>query len=463
MTFKLFLVILACCTVIAVTVAGALSINFNRGFLGYLNEQEAQRLDMLQPRLEQAYLEHGSWAFLRESPAIWVGLLGIPASTSAGSGINRMPERRGQTAPDVAVLNARLSLLDAQHRLVIGGGARMAPAASLRPLVVQGRTVGWLALVPFQQITAGAALRFQQQQLQSNWAIAVVAILIAALAAWLLAHMMLAPVKRVAKATRQLASGDYAIRVPPGSRDELGVLSQDFNRLAVTLGKNEALRRAFMSDVSHELRTPLAILRGELEAIEDGIRPLTHGAVASLQAEVGTLGKLVDDLYELSLSDVGALNYRMAPVDVTAVLRTCLTSFSAQFAARRIGVVLSAPAVVHCTADQDRLRQLFHNLLKNTLLYTDAGGHCSIEVSTQEGHLRMIFDDSAPGIPPDQLHLIFERFFRAGRAGPGGAGLGLAISSNIVEAHAGRIESAPSPLGGLRLVVTMPLNLKEPT
>jgi two-component system sensor histidine kinase BaeS len=459
-TVKLFLAILLCCVVIAVAVAAAQSFSFTRGFLGFLNEQETQRLAILQPRLEKAYAEHGSWDFLRNSPRTWFELLGPRVGGTRQESENAAYTARAQPEPDLTGLNLRVSLLDEQRRLIMGS-FRIGPAASFRPIQVGGKTVGWLALLPFQEVTTGAGRRFQQQQIKANWLIAAVATLLAALAAWLLSRMVLAPVKRIARATHRLALGDYATRVPPGSRDELGALAQDFNRLAVTLGRNESLRRDFMSDISHELRTPLAVLRGELEAVEDGVRPLTLDAVASLQAEVATLNKLVDDLYELSLSDVGALAYRLEPVDVAALLRACVAGFEPRFAAQRIGLSLDTPAAVACLADPARLRQLFNNLLENTLRYTDAGGRCTVHVAPARGNLRMAFDDSAPGVPEHELARLFERFFRADRSrsrAAGGAGLGLAISRNIVEAHGGSIVAAPSPLGGLRLTVLLPLH-----
>jgi two-component system sensor histidine kinase BaeS len=124
-----------------------------------------------------------------------------------------------------------------------------------------------------------------------------------------LARVFLQPLKRLAAATHRLAAGNYATRVEVGSRDEIGRLGDDFNALAQTLERNEQLRRRFIADVSHELRTPLAVLKGELEALEDGVRPLSREALASLNGEVAQLGKLVEDLYQLALADVGALTY----------------------------------------------------------------------------------------------------------------------------------------------------------
>ena len=125
-----------------------------------------------------------------------------------------------------------------------------------------------------------------------------------------LARGLLAPVKRLVEGTHKLAAGDFTTRVSTGSEDELGRLAQDFNQLASTLERNQQMRRDFMADISHELRTPLAVLRGELEAIQDGVRLLTPEFMASLQEEVGMLTKLVNELHQLSMSDEGALAYQ---------------------------------------------------------------------------------------------------------------------------------------------------------
>jgi two-component system sensor histidine kinase BaeS len=458
-TSKLFLSILLCCAVIALAMTGAVSISFSRGFLGYLNEQEAQRITSLRPTLTKAYLEHGNWNFLRNNPRGWFVLL-QPAGDQTL--LDNAAEPYRHTMPieaDLTGLNLRVSLLDERRRLIIGNPL-ISSFASFHPITANGRTVGWIALMPFQEVSTGAGKRFQQQQQKANWIIAAIGIVLAALAGWLLSRMVLAPVKRLAAATHRLASGDYATRVPQGSGDELGELAQDFNQLALALDKNESLRRDFMSDVSHELRTPLAVLRGELEAVEDGVRPLSLATVHSLQAEVATLGKLVDDLYALSLSDAGALSYRMLPVDVVELLRMTLTAFEARFAARGIRVTLAASGEAVCQADVDRLRQLFNNLLENTLRYTDAGGELAITAAAGGGQLRLDFNDSKPGVPEDKLPLVFERFYRADPSrnrSTGGAGLGLAISRNIVEAHQGRISAQASALGGLWMTVVLPL------
>lgn len=462
-TSKLFLAILLTCIVVAVAVSAAGRYSFSQGFLGYLNEQESQRVESLRPVLARAYQENGSWEFLRERPRAWFGLIrppGLPPPPDASGGAP--PASRGGNLPESELtgLNLRLALLDAQKRHVIGN-PRLSQAAQLKPIEVDGAAVGWIAMVPFQEVTTGAAMQFQEQQRKTSWIIAGLAVLLAALVAYLLAQMFLAPVKRIAASTHRLAGGDYDSRVNVHSGDELGRLAGDFNRLANTLQRNEQLRRAFMADVSHELRTPLAALKAELEAVEDGIRPLALSTVASLQAQVSTLGKLVNDLYELSLSDLGALSYRKVCADMVEILGLAVDAFGDRFAEKGIRMQLQLPAggQAPCDVDPDRMRQLLYNLLENSLRYTDAPGTLDILLAADAASVRLVFEDSAPGVPDAMLPQLFDRFFRAERSrsrATGGAGLGLAISRNIVHAHQGQIHAAPSPRGGLRIEVILP-------
>lgn len=172
------------------------------------------------------------------------------------------------------------------------------------------------------------------------------------------------------------------------------------------------MRRDFMADISHELRTPLAVLRGELEAIQDGVRQFTPESVASLQAEVGTLTKLVDDLHQLSMSDEGALAYQKAPVDVINVLEVASGAFRERFASRNLKIDLSLPDSAVVFGDKDRLMQLFNNLLENSLRYTDSGGGLHISGRQDNGRFALTFADSAPGVQDAQLEKLFERFYR---------------------------------------------------
>jgi two-component system sensor histidine kinase BaeS len=330
--------------------------------------------------------------------------------------------------------------------------------AAVRSVTVDDKVVGWVARTPYRRLTSAADLAFQQEQLRSAWVIAGLAVVLAAVAALVLARLFLLRVKRLGEATHRLAAGAYDTRVEVRSGDEIGRLGEDFNRLAHALEQNETMRRRFIADVSHELRTPLAIARGELEAIEDGVRPLTKESIVSLKGEVDALGKLVEDLYQLALADVGALAYRKEPVDVSEVAREAVDAFGERLKERGLAVETAlAPAKVF--GDGDRLGQAFRNLLENSLRYTDPGGRLRIGVRADAGRVAVEFEDSAPGVAPDAMPHLFERFFRAegsrNRA-HGGAGLGLAIVRSIVEAHGGAIKAGASRLGGLTVSIELP-------
>ncbi|WP_295679975.1 sensor histidine kinase efflux regulator BaeS [uncultured Nevskia sp.] len=483
-TAKLFFAILTSSVLVAMAMGMASRLTFNRGFLGYLNDQGIERMEALLPALASTWQAQGGWHCFRESPRQWFRLMrpgGLSRSsnqTSTDGGCGNDDGDRDRQAPAVASppaprtpgppppqsdltgVSLRLALLDEQRQF-IAGNPQVGADALLRPIQVDGRTVGWVALVPFENVSTLAAQRFAQQQLWASWVIGALAIVLAALVAVLLARVFLAPLKRIARGTHALAAGHYDERVEAGSGDELGQLAEDFNRLAHALKQNEKMRRAFMADVSHELRTPLSVLRGELEALEDGVRALTPESIRSLQAETAILGKLVNDLYELSLADVGALSYRMSDSDVIEVLRDAVHPYRERLAQQDITLELHLPdPPVMVLADEGRLGQLLGNLLENSLRYTDAGGRLRLEARIDGKELLLQFDDSAPGVAEDALPKLFDRFYRVETSrnrATGGAGLGLAISAKIAEAHGGSLSAAASPLGGLRLSLRLPL------
>jgi two-component system sensor histidine kinase BaeS len=280
----------------------------------------------------------------------------------------------------------------------------------------------------------------------------------------LLAYILGRPLKRITAASKSLAIGCYDARLPIDSHDELGQLARHFNDLAAALEQAEQTRRRWVADISHELRTPLSVLRGELEALQDGIRPLTREAIDSLYGDVMRLNRLAEDLYQLSLSDQGALSYRKTKTYPLDILKEDLNAFAPEFERRDISVTLDNQLddALNLHADPDRLSQLYRNLLKNTMNYTDNGGRLLIRVSCHAEKLELSFQDSAPGVPEQELPKLFDRFYRlesSRNRSHGGAGLGLAICRNIVEAHNGTIYALASSWGGLDIKVELPLEL----
>ena len=475
--------------------------SFREGFADYLHQVDLERLGKLVTRLSTAYQVHGSWRFLKEDPLVWRDLLfetieeqgrelrgpesgahnlpganqilddrppppfgpPLPHSWPPGlpppPGLGRPPHVR-----DPLQLGLRVRLLGADRREVVSPPAPfpVEPGsfrqASLLPVTVGETPVGWLQVSRNTIISDRLARAFVQQQVCSNLLILLLALVAASIASALLARQIVRPLRRIAAGTKMLASGRFEVSLPGGT-DELGDLAGDFNLLALSLKRNEQARRQWVADVSHELRTPVAVLRGEIEALQDGVRRPTVERIDSLQAEVLSLSKLVDDLYDLSLSDLGTLSYQRESLDVSGLLAKSVESYRGRLARHGIETVADIPGSVWLSGDRQRLTQLFGNLLENTFRYTNPNGCCRVSLERVGDNAVIKFDNSAPGVPATSLDRLFERLYRveASRSREhGGAGLGLAICRNIVEAHGGKISADESALGGLSIRIALP-------
>ncbi|WP_414441472.1 ATP-binding protein [Burkholderia sp. 22PA0106] len=457
LTGKLFAAMLIVNILVIGAMAAGAQLSFERGFLGYLERQEVKRLESSVQPLATAYRDHGSWDFLQQNRSLWHEIMRPfgPASypVSSHRPLPRLP------LSSLIGTNTRFTLIDAQGTYVFGNPS-FAAESPRRPIVVNGKTVGWLLMVPFERATEAGDLRFQKTQRESSWIIAIVATLLAILTTLWMVRTLASPLRRIASATHMLARGDLGTRVPTVSSGDIGQLEHDFNHLAQTLESTERMRSALVADISHELRTPLAVMSGEIEAIEVGVRPVSVEAVSSLGVEVKRLRRLVDDLYDLSLADVGALRYHHEPLDVCETLRAALRRAARRFADAGLVLHTALPdGPLWVRGDDRRLHQVFTNIIENTLRYVDAGATVFVTASQRAGTVRIAFDDSGAGVPDAVLPSLFQRFYRveASRSrATGGAGLGLPICRGIVEAHDGRIEASRAPQGGLRIAIDLP-------
>ncbi len=461
---RLFLVIAALSSVALAGFAIWQQQSFRRGFLGYLDEVALERLQPAANRIAAAYAEHGDWTFLRIDERRFAQLVepDPPAPRADGT---RAPERpvSGPRFGPPGVLS-RLLLVDRDGQRIVGNATIPATAAHI-PIEVDDEVVGTLFLESLPQLRGDADVAFARQQLRAAL-IAGGAVLAAALVlAFALARWLLDPVRALAAGTRALAAGDYTRRVEHVRADELGALAHDFNHLASTLEQHREARRRWGADIAHELRTPLSILRGEIQALQDGVRSPTPQALASLNAECERLGGLVEDLYQLSLADAGALEYRFEDLDLGDIVRESLAMHLHALADAGLVLEQSIAPTPPVRGDARRLGQLIDNLLANARRYTDAPGRIRVQLASDEGSVQLGIEDSAPGVPDEALPHLFERLFRVDRSrnrAGGGAGLGLTICCAIVTAHEGRIRADPSPLGGLRILVTLPFAASNP-
>lgn len=436
--------------------------NFERGFLDYVAQQETETISDAISGLAEVYRIEGSWESLQGNPRRWNDLL-------RENGGRPPPERRpgpeqrpgGPPPPSGPLeLDRRVSLLGADGEIIVGPPFKGNAGRSV-PIMVDGRTVGYVAIAPRRQLTNPADQNFARKQERSIYLVASAALALAALISAILAKQLTRPIRALASGARSITAGHFDTRIPIARSDELGDLAVDFNGLAETLEKNRLSRQRWVADIAHELRTPLAILRGELDAIEDGVRAFDTTSRKSLQAEVVRLTKLVGDLHDLSVYDEAVLDYQSERVDIGALLDSVLENAANRL--RDAGIDLTRqlpkePVVV--LADAARLEQLFMNLLENTVRYTDSPGSLLVTCSVDSDSVDIQFADSAPGVPARALDKLFDRLFRVDSSrnrDSGGSGLGLSICKAIIEAHHGTIEATHSGAGGLLVRVRLPM------
>jgi two-component system sensor histidine kinase BaeS len=471
---KLFLTFLATTLLVVSGMYVFMRWSLDRGFTEFVETRQQEQVTNLIEALTEHYANNQSWNNLAGDRQKWMDLLWQsnrhhrrpPAWILQAQ--NEPPDvwpptlSEPNTKKRFIPIELRAMLLNADKTIIFGRNDAVQQLA-LQPIHYREKIVGYLGLLAGKTANHVSEIQFMERQSESFIWIALLMVLLSAGLALLLAYTLGRPLKRITTAAKALAVGRYDSRLPVESTDELGQLARDFNDMAAALEQSEQARRRWVADISHELRTPLAVLRGELEALQDGIRPLTAEAIDSLFGDVMRLNRLTDDLYQLSLSDQGALSYRKDHVDPVAILKEDLAALTPEFQNKHITITWTnnLPDPISIYADPDRLSQLYRNLLNNSANYTDSQGQLTITIFREADNLVLDFSDSAPGVPEDELSRLFDRFYRVESSRNrhhGGAGLGLAICSNIVKAHNGVIIAQSSPLNGVTIRIEFPIS-----
>jgi len=280
--------------------------------------------------------------------------------------------------------------------------------------------------------------------------------------ALILSKHLIAPIKKIIISTNQLIKGNYHSRIKKSSNDELGLLSENINDLAHSLEKSQKNRFQWMSDTSHELRTPLTVLKSQLIAIQDCIFQADKKRITLFIDEIDNLNRIVNDLYQLSSSDAGALTYKKNSLDPIFLLKQVIENYQPKFSQNTLLCNYAYLDNIQCymLADKDRLKQLFSNLLENSCRYTHSGGKINIYAVINKQQLELQIQDSLPSVSKEMQDKLFERFYREEQSrsrSHGGSGLGLSLCKQIVEAHQGSINAMDSPLGGLCIKINLPI------
>lgn len=404
-------------------------------FRAYTFRGGATALDALARELEAYYAARDSWQGVEQY---------LRQRMDTGAGIGR---GRGGTP---LMAGVALWLADSDGTIIasrdgtnLGQKATSVQLSNGIPILVGGKSVGVL-------IAASSSLTaLDAQQQEFLWRVNLSLLLAGGIAGVLalglgffLFYQITAPLNALTHAARQIATGDFSVRLPPSRNDAIGQVSRAFNAMAEALAQSETLRRQMIADIAHELRNPLGILQGQLEAMLDGILATTSEQIVSLYDEVLLLARLVNDLRDLALADAGQLRLTRQPTDLRALIEKTLGAFTLQTSDKQISLDMTCPDdLPRVNVDAQRIEQVLRNLVSNALRYTPEGGRISVHCArsgTQAIEVRV--SDTGQGIPREDLPHVFERFWRGdksrARAG-GGAGLGLAIARQLILAHNG--------------------------
>ncbi|SDT80857.1 HAMP domain-containing sensor histidine kinase [Actinoplanes derwentensis] len=331
-------------------------------------------------------------------------------------------------------------------------GMHAAPTVVEAPVITDGRSVGDVRLAFTTTATAGRAVAW-------SWVLgaAAVALLTALLAAGYVTRRLTRPLHALIGAARRFAAGEPAARARTGGPGELGELADAFDTMADEVVRAGQVRRRLAADVAHELRTPLAALQAGLEELRDGLREPGIERLAALHDQTLRLGRVVQDLADLSAAESAALSLRRTDTDLADIARTAVAAYQGLLDAAGLRADTDLTVALPVYADPDRLHQAVTNVLANAARYCRLGdrvtisGHRSGDVAVLE------ITDTGPGIPADELPHVFQRLWRGHRArSVAGSGIGLAVVRELVTAHSGTVSAASPPAGGTTITIQLP-------
>jgi len=501
---KLFLVLFSFGLLLVTALVLLIQWSMGKGMIEYINSKETEALKPLVVKLSSEYHQQHGWSSLQGDhdkllqlifftlkdtalplPVGHEELRQVPREKSINNATNsfRHPPReeiRGPIPPEFRSSPSELvlpppshfklegqpsyALLDNNGQLVVGFYDKNATHRKTA-IAVDGVNVGWLLTAKREHLTDGYELAFIEQQTSYLWLIALAMMVLVGLVTLPLARHLVEPIKLIILGMGKLTQGDYQQHIRLKRKDELGELGRDFNELALTLYENDSMRKRWLANTSHELRTPVAILRGELEAMIDGVRPLNTVNIDSINDEVKHLQHLIDDLQQLTSADIGGMHYRKKNENLMSWLHCEMKKHTGYLQSAGITLEIHAPdQAIHIFADSTRLCQLFDNIINNCIKYSQADiARISVEIDTTlMAPVAMItIEDNGIGVPDQHLSYLFEHLYRVENSRnrkTGGSGLGLSICAHIVAAHQGKISAEASSLGGLAILIELPLS-----
>ncbi len=396
--------------------------------------------------LRMYWERQGSWEGVER---LFIGSFGFLLSES------------GQVVPATAVFRSPFTLADENGEVYVTtrndvGRKLTAAEMSRGRIMVDGVQVGTFLVFDTVDPAESAFLASAKRSALIGGGITTGVALTVAI---FLIAQILSPLRALTRATESIAEGKAPQKVKLRSRDEIGQLGESFDHMVDNLGRSEHLRQMMTADIAHEIRTPVTIIQGTLEAILDGVYEPTPETIAPIYEETLHMGRLIDDLRELAMAEAGELRLNRESTDVGRLVRQIIdATVPALEGAPRVRTSVEGTPVA--MVDPKRFRQVMANLLGNALRYTPSDGIIDVGVRESGDEVEVNVSDTGPGVSPEDLDHIFERFFRgdASRSrAVGGSGLGLAIVRQWVEAHGGRVWAENRPEGGARFTLRLPM------
>jgi signal transduction histidine kinase len=422
--------LVALSSVVVLTVAAL--VGTNQGLANAQRAERQQTAERTAAAAATAYMQAQGWA----------GADLAAASTIAGAA------------------GARLIVLDPDATMVwpgrgMGPGMHTDNTGTIveAPIVVSGQQVGTARLAFPTAASPGRTVAW-------SWVIgaAVVAFAAALIVSGFVVRRLTRPLATMTDAARRFAAGQRSARAEPDAPGELGEVASAFNAMADEVVRAEQVRRSLAADVAHELRTPLAALQAGLEELRDGFRPADSERLGMLHDQTLRLGRVVQDLADLSAAESAALSLHPSDTDLAQITRGALAAQRPQLDAAGVHVETDLAAPVPVRADPDRLHQAIANLLTNTARYCRPGDQVSVHAYTDATTAHLDIADTGPGIPADELPHVFDRLWRGQHArAVAGSGIGLAVVRELVAAHGGMVTAESPVSGGTTITIRLPV------
>ncbi|MCF6318720.1 MAG: ATP-binding protein [Proteobacteria bacterium] len=482
---RVLIVLLLLTLLMIIGMALSMQNGFNKGFFNYRKALDKQFNDNLILTLTNYYENYNSWDGLKGNHRLWYDLLNESAIELEGFQETRLHKdlkhkknmpiqsknnnHSRQDKQRSKHLQTRLLppviLFDKNKHRVIGMRHRLDDSLSLKEIYNDNQLIGYLCTEKKTAMHNKQDELFVKSFKHMLFKIGLLMIIVAIVITFPIAKYFTGLISQITHATKKITAGDFSTRIKSSRKDEIGELANNFNLLAQTLESNAVSQKTMIADIAHELRTPISVIVGEIEAIQDGIHPANDQTINLLHSQISSLKNLVNDLYDLSESDLGSLKYKMTDFDLLPLIKQCINSHQLAFEQKQVDLQLST-TLSHCViiGDCDRLNQLLNNLLRNSVQYTNQLGKTLITLSENNDAIILIVEDSEPNLTQSQLEKVFDRWYRVEKSrnkNSGGSGLGLAICKEIVKAHNGSIGAELSTLGGIKITIKLPKNLNQ--